>query len=181
MCGHTHAHRLISLTVFLQYYEPLLSLSRETCSYIYNANVSVLCFPSKACLCSPVFLRIIRTAVLLWPGQCRETSYYVSCLYMVEFKPVLPFSKPSISWQSRAMFNKRFRVLYATVAPGPRTRNRINPVVLHESLQSTISWLLCLEWINCSKLCLLCFPQCISPMELICAFPNFEMCFVLVI
>lgn len=97
MCGHTHAHRLISLTVFLQYYEPLLSLSRETCSYIYNANVSVLCFPSKACLCSPVFLRIIRTAVLLWPGQCRETSYYVSCLYMVEFKPVLLFSKLSIS------------------------------------------------------------------------------------
>lgn len=115
----------------------------------YDANVSVLCFPSKACLCSPVFLRIIRTAVLLWPGQCRETSYYVSYIYMVEFKPVSLFSKPSISWQSRAMFNKRFRVLYAMVAPGPRTRNRINPVVLHESLQSTISWLLCLEWINC--------------------------------
>lgn len=91
---------VLTLTVFLQYDEALIGLSREMCSYIYKANVvaqCVLCFPSNACQGSLCFLLIICTAVLLWPRQCRETSYYVSNMYMVEFKPVLLFSKLSIS------------------------------------------------------------------------------------
>lgn len=79
------------------------------------------------------------------------------------------------------ILNKGFRVLYATMAPASRTTNQIDPVVLHGSLESTISWLLCLAWIKCSKLWLLHFPLCISPIELTRVFPDFKFCFVQVI
>lgn len=145
-------------------------------------SVSVLCFPSKACLCSLCFsgyfaplcscgLDVEKPYTTLTAFTCESWTLFYCC-------HAWSFLFPKEVMQ---ILNKGFRVLYAMMAPASRTTNQIDPVVLHGLLESTISWLLCLAWIKCSKLWLLHFPLCISSIELTRVIPDFKFCFVQVI
>lgn len=61
---------------------------------------------------------------------------------MLEVNPSFTVVKPDLFLfpkEVMQLLNKGFRVLYATMAPASRTTNQIDPVVLHGSLESTIS------------------------------------------